>query len=225
MSKTRFIMRFIFVLVLLIIIYFMTYNNFISLNWLEENLEKIKYYANEKPLLAIILFFLIRFFFAVVSIPGSGVLTILGGILFGVWLGTILTTLSVSLGTLVVFLLTRYAFRDYIKNKFQNKFIVIDKISKKHGASLLFFVRVIEIVPSFIINSFFAFTPVKISTYFLASLAGIFPGILIFVNAGYQINNIKKASDIMSFEVIISLGIVAVIPLVSSVVYRYIKNS
>ena len=191
---------------------------------IQKNFELWKNFKNQYFFLAIIIFYFVRLFFAIVSIPGSGVLTILGGALFGFWVGVVLTSLSVSLGVLIVFLLTRYALRDFFKERFDKQFKKIDEISKKHGANLLLILRLIEIVPSFIINSFFSFTPMKSITYFWVSFLGMMPGIILFTNAGSQITDIQNFSDGVSSKLIISFSALILIPFFSGMLFKHFKK-
>lgn len=176
--------------------------------------------------LAVLIFFLVRFIFTIISVPGSGnFLNVIAGLMFDFWLGSALVIASVSLGILTVFCLTRYAFRNYFKTKFQRQFSFIDRITEKNGASFLFFLRLIDVVPSCVINGFFALTPMKISTFFWVSLAGLLPGIIIFNNAGTQITKISEASDFLNPSIAISLAVIGIIPLISSVLYKFFKSS
>ena len=47
------------------------------------------------------------------GIPGVVVLILAGGMLFGVWVGTALSTIGVTLGALILFLASRHAFGDH----------------------------------------------------------------------------------------------------------------
>ncbi|MCK8823650.1 TVP38/TMEM64 family protein [Fuchsiella alkaliacetigena] len=214
------IAQFISLLLLTAIFYTFLSDISINLSWFQNNLQRLHFYTDNYFLLTLLIFFLIRFFFAVISIPGSGVLTIVAGAIFDFWLGSILVTLSVSLGVLVGFLLSRYAFRNWVKKSFEDYFSLIEQISQEYGASLLFLLRITEITPSFVINSFFGITSIKATTYYWVSFIGQLPGILIFTNAGNQITEISELSDLLSTQVMLSLLAIGLIPLVSKFFYN-----
>ncbi|ACB84514.1 TVP38/TMEM64 family protein [Natranaerobius thermophilus] len=220
--KMKSLAQLLFCLLIFSTLYIILFFNSIDLTWFQDNLHILRSYADNNLFLTILIFFIIRFFFAVVSIPGSGVLTIVAGAIFGFLLASILVTISVSLGVFVVFLISRYALRDYLTRKFSDKLEYVEQVSRDHGASLLFLSRVTEIIPSFAINSLFALTPIKASTYYWISLVGLLPGILIYVNAGHQITEIQKLSDLISPKITISLAALGFIPLITSVFYKYI---
>lgn len=219
---TKRLIQFLFGLILLVSGYFLLFPHAFDITWVHNNLHMLRSLAQSHFILALCLFFLIRFFFAIVSIPGSGVLTVVAGALFDFMLAYLLVTVSVSLGVLVVFLLSRYALRDYVKWKFNNRPTPFSRILGDHSASLLFLIRVTGVVPAFIVNSFFALTAMKASTYFWVSFVGFLPGIFILTNAGHQISSISQVSDLMTPGVMLSLAAIGILPFISSIFYKLI---
>ncbi|MEJ6952249.1 TVP38/TMEM64 family protein [Natronospora cellulosivora (SeqCode)] len=223
-SKKK-IIQFAFMICVMIIMSFYIIDKQLDLTWIQSNLERLRFFVAENFFLAVFFFFLLRFFFALVSIPGGGALTVLVGALFDFFLAFLLVTLSVSFGSLLIFLLSRYAFQDYFKEKYKKQFSRIDKISRENGAKLLFLLRVNELVPSFIINSFFGLTSIKASTYYWVSLIGMLPGIFIFINAGSQITEIKRLSDLLTAGVILSLAALGIIPFIPRILVKFFQGA
>ncbi|WP_089761290.1 TVP38/TMEM64 family protein [Halarsenatibacter silvermanii] len=220
-SRKNMIRLFIFVIAALMM-YFMLFDSGFSLEWFQDNISRLNTLSQNHLLLSIVIFLLVRYIFAVISIPGTGVLSIVGGAIFNFWLAVALVSLSVNLGVLTVFLLSRYAFKDPAKKRFAGRFHSLEQLLDEYGASLLFLLRLSELCPSFIINSFFAFTPVKTFTFLWVSFIGHLPGIIIFVNAGRQINEINKAANLMDPRVILSLVALGLIPLLSKFLHNRI---
>lgn len=180
--------------------------SYFSLTWLQKNFETIKLTSTEHYCVSVMIFLALRFFFSVVSIPGTGVLTVAGGALFGLWLGSLLTAVAVCSGLVVTFLLSRYAFRDMVRRKAGAYLAFIDKGTAKYGSSFLFLLRVMEVAPSFLINTAFGLTTMKVWTYFWISLAGILPGIIIFANAGTRLAELESLSGLVNPAVVASLA-------------------
>lgn len=214
----------LFFLFLALVIYFNIRSPLEVFNWAQNNYNSLLYFADQNPFWAMALFFLIRFFFAVVSIPGTGVLTLLAGALFGFYIGSVLVLFSVSTGALAAFLLTRHLFKEPLKTRFKKQFQYIDTLGIRYGSSLLFFLRMSEFTPSVVINSFFAFTPMKAKTYFWVSFISIAPGVLLFTNAGIQLSEIQRLSDIFNFNMIATLGVVGLLPIISELIYQRHRN-
>ncbi|SDZ16748.1 TVP38/TMEM64 family protein [Tindallia californiensis] len=191
-------------------------------HWSQSNYKSFSHFVDQHLFLAMLIFFLVRFFFAVVSIPGTGVLTLLAGALFGFYIGSLLVLLAVSSGVLVAFLLTRYFFKEPLKNQFKKQFQYIDTLDLRYGSSLLFFLRLSEFTPSVVINSFFALTPMKASTYFRVSLISIVPGVLLFTNAGLQLSEIQQPSDFFNINILITLVFIGLLPILCE--YLYLRH-
>ena len=56
---------------------------------------------------------------------------LMGGFIFGKWLGTILVVLGLSTGATFLYILANYFFKDLIKDKFEKNFIFLMKNLKK----------------------------------------------------------------------------------------------
>jgi uncharacterized membrane protein YdjX (TVP38/TMEM64 family) len=61
---------------------------------------------------------------------GSPIL-IVSGILFGKWIGTVVSVLSISVGALVLYSIANFFFKDIVKNLLERKFQNIFNFSKK----------------------------------------------------------------------------------------------
>lgn len=179
-------------------------------------IQELQHYQQHFFLKAACAFLLLRFLFASLAIPGGGLITLAGGAIFG-WLpGSLLVLFANTTGYMIVFFLTRFAFKDCVEKRFQGSFQRIRQISNCHGPTLLFMLRMIEIVPSFVVNSYFALTDMKPRVYFFFTLLGAFPGIILFTHIGVQIATVRQLVDLVSIPVLISFGILAFLPVLSS---------
>ena len=82
--------------------------------------------------LNLIIFFL--FCLIWVSLLGFGSpLLLISGILFGKWIGTFISVLSISIGALILYSIANFFFKDLVKNllekNFQNIFIFSEKMN------------------------------------------------------------------------------------------------
>jgi len=185
----------------------------------------LHHYRAEHYWAAVCAFFCLRFLCAAFAFPGSGIFTLMGGALFGWIPGTLLVLLANSTGSVVVFLLSRHAFKASHKASYSRQYAWIHSLSHHHGAALLFFLRVIEVAPSFAVNSFFALTDMRLSTYFAATVLGALPGVLLFTNLGVQAITLRQLSDVVNPVMIISLASLAIIPLLSGMAWMVTKKA
>ena len=168
-------------------------------------------------------FFLIYFLISVFALPLAGILCLIIGALFGFIPGVILASFASSLGALVCFLLARFLFKDFIEDKFAKALKVINRGILKDGIYYLFFVRMVPIFPFFLINLLFSVTKIKAFNFYIASQIGMLLGTALFINAGTQISKIKSLEDILDKYVIISLILIAILPLLIKKVLQIFK--
>ena len=121
----------------------------------------------------------------VLFIPGS-VLTLGAGAVFGVALGSMLVSISATLGATAAFLVGRYLARDAIARKIErnDKFAAIDHAVADEGWKIVLLTRLSPVFPFTLLNYVFGLTRVKLSHYVLASWIGMIPGTVMYVYLG-----------------------------------------
>jgi len=122
---------------------------------------------------------------AVLLAPGS-ILTIGAGFAFGLWKGFLAASAGATLGASLAFLVARFIARDKIEAiaKGNEKFRNIDNVIGKHGAKLVFLLRLSPVIPFNLSNYFYGLTGVKFWPYVLASWIGMMPGTFLYVYIG-----------------------------------------
>ena len=115
-------------------------------------------------------------------------------------------------------------FLEAIEKKFKRSLKTINAGIAKDGLYYLFFVRMTPIFPFFLINLVFSVTKIKALQFYIISQIGMFLGTLLFINAGTQISKINSIEDILNKYVIISLVLIALIPIVLKKIFIYYKS-
>ena len=156
--------------------------------------------------------------------PVAAILCLIIGALFGLVQGIILASFASSLGALVCFLISRYLFKNFIERKFDKSLNIINAGIAKDGIYYLFFVRMTPIFPFFLINLLFSVTKIKALQFYIVSQIGMLLGTLLFINAGTQLSKINSIEDIFNKYVIISLVLIALIPIVIKKIFVYYKS-
>ena len=136
------------------------------------------------PVLYIGLFILLPAFFFPVA-----VLALAGGLLFGLWWGSVYTFIGAVLNCALMFLLARYVGRSQVQRLVEQKLSPqwqrrLQMADGKEGFLLLIILRLIPAVPYNLINYTFGLTGISFSSYLLASAIGIIPGTFAFINIG-----------------------------------------
>ena len=136
------------------------------------------------PVLYIGLFILLPTFFFPLA-----VLALAGGLLFGLWWGSVYTFIGAVLNCALMFLLARYVGRSQVQRLVEQKLSPqwqrrLQMADGKEGFLLLIILRLIPAVPYNLINYTFGLTGISFSSYLLASAIGIIPGTFAFINIG-----------------------------------------
>ena len=117
-------------------------------------------------------------------------IALLGGFIFGKWIGTIVVVLGLSIGATFLYLFGNFFLKDIIKEKFLNKFKNLESKFKKSEFTYLLIYRFCGGIPwqlSCIIPTMFN---VKVSNFFYATLIGIIPQIFLAVSIGSGLEKI-----------------------------------
>lgn len=149
------------------------------------------------------------------SIPGATILTLAGGFLFGVGLGTLFVNIGATLGATIAFLSSRYLIGKWVQNKYKDKLKKFNEELKKNGRNYLLTLRFIPIFPLFLINLFAGLTKIPLRTFIWTTSLGIIPGSLVYTFAGKQLRLINSVKDILSVKIFIALvllGLFSLIP-------------
>ena len=119
-------------------------------------------------------------------------IAILGGFIFGKWIGTIVVVLGLSIGATFLYIFGNYFLKDLIRDKFLNKFNDLESKFKESEFIYLLIYRFIGGIPwqlSCLIPTIFN---VKKSNFFFATLIGIIPQIFLAVSIG---SGLEKVID------------------------------
>ena len=117
-------------------------------------------------------------------------IALLGGFMFGKWLGTIIVVIGLSVGATFLYMFGNYFLKDLIREKFLNKYEHLERRFKKSEFYYLLIYRFIGGIPwqlSCILPTIFN---VKTVNFFFASLIGIVPQIFLAVSIGSGLEKI-----------------------------------
>jgi len=162
------------------------------------------------------LFVIIYTILTVIGIPGT-VLTIVGGSLFGLWHGTLISIISATLGAWASFVVARYLLQDYAQQKFSkskllNKFqtAVLDQ-----PFGFVLTTRLIPISPFNLVNYLFGLTTVNWFDYTFATFIGVIPGSFAYTWIGVSGEEAMNGGDRLSFFLALSfLALLSIVPLI-----------
>lgn len=197
---------------------------YLSLDFLKSKHQLLVDYAAENRVTALASFFLLYVAVAALSLPGAALLTLAGGAIFGFVTGLILVSFASTIGATCAFLFSRFMFRDTVQKKFSSHLKTINDGMEEDGAFYLFTIRLIPVVPFFVVNLLMGISTIKTLAFALVSQLGMLPGTAVFVNAGNQLAQIDSLKDILSPSLIGAFALLGIFPIVAKKAIEFYKN-
>ena len=117
------------------------------------------------------------------SVPCGVVLTLSGGLLFGTWLGALCALAGATIGATAVFIAARAGFAG-LTRRAGPRVAKLEAGFRAHAFNYLLVLRLIPIVPFWLVNLVPAVLGVRLRTFVLATLVGIVPGTLVYAGLG-----------------------------------------
>ena len=220
MSKNiKFILGSIYLVILIAFLYFLfskfDISRFNDFSYYKVLQTEIDYLIGKNLILNIILFFIFSAIWVILLGFGSPIL-LLSGIIFGKWIGTSVSIISISTGSLCLYIIGSYFFSDLINQLLKDKFAkYIERFQKNEFNYFLAFRLAGGLgMPFFLQNLLPVIFKMKKINYFFASFFGLIPHFFIWNSIGAGLNKFVKDSDsfsllnlILSKIIIISKGI------------------
>lgn len=192
---------------------------FANLKAIQTNLAHL---FQEQPAAVIFVFMALYVLIAALSLPGAEILSIAGGAVFGLLAGTVIVSFASTIGALLGCIVVRYFLKDWVEAVFQKRVLAINSALEKNGPYYLFILRLVPLFPFFLVNMAAGLTRMPLFTFYWVSQLGMLPVTIIFVNAGSRMQNMSSTADILTPGIFLSFGLLALFPLASRAMYRYL---
>jgi pyruvate/2-oxoglutarate dehydrogenase complex dihydrolipoamide dehydrogenase (E3) component/uncharacterized membrane protein YdjX (TVP38/TMEM64 family) len=169
----------------------------------------------DQPFAVAAVYFLIYVLATALSIPGAVIITLAGGAIFGLWQGLLIVSFASTVGATLAFLASRFLLRDWVEAKFGQRLADIHLGVDREGGFYLFTLRLIPVVPFFLINLLMGLTRMKVWTYYWVSQIGMLAGTAVYVNAGTQLAQLESVQGILSPALLGSFVLLGLFPLIA----------
>jgi len=159
--------------------------------------------------LAFILIFIIA---TIAFVPGLPI-TVLAGILFGAFWGTLYVVIGSTVGVSVSFLIARYLGRDAVKKMTDKneKMARLDNFIQEQGNTILIISRLVPVFPFNLQNYAYGITDIKFSTYFWYSLIFMIPGTFIYTCFGALTYSAMPTTSLILYSSLLLIMLCALI--------------
>ena len=199
MEKTKKIKIFIGLsyLILIFIFLFLFFSKFsfqeiTSYNFIKENRSYFSEFKNSNLFFISTIFLIFTILWVFPFLGFGSPIALIGGFIFGKWLGTILVVLGLSIGATFLYLFGNFFLKDLIREKFLKRYQNLEIKFKDSEFFYLLIYRFIGGIPwqlSCLLPTIFN---VKAINFFFATLVGIIPQIFIAVSIG---SGLEKVID------------------------------
>lgn len=224
MKKTQTKILLLAAIVLVVALFFIfDLQRFLTLELIKASQHDFEVFYRNHTAATIAAYMLIYILVTAMSLPGAAVMTLAGGALFGLLVGTIMVSFASTIGATLAFLLSRFLFRDAIQQKFGDKLAAVNRGIEKDGNFYLFTLRLVPAFPFFMINVVMGLTPIKTAAFFFVSQIGMLPGTIVYLNAGTQLGKLESASGILSPAIILSFALLGIFPLIARKTVEFLK--
>jgi uncharacterized membrane protein YdjX (TVP38/TMEM64 family) len=158
---------------------------------------------------------------------------LLGGFIFGKWIGTIIVTFGLSIGATLLYIFANYFLKDFIRDKFLHKFKNLEKKFKKNELIYFFLYRFVGGIPFQLANVLPVLFNVSIMNYLIGTFLGIIPTIFIIVSLGSGIEKIihqnEQAPSIIDLlsspEIYVPVSLFILLALITIIVKKFFYNN
>ena len=155
-----------------------------------------------------VVFFILTIFWVFLLGFGSPV-ALIGGFIFGKWLGTLIVVAGLSAGATFLYIFGNYYLKDLIKKKFFHKFKDLEPKFKRNEFIFFLLYRFVGGIPFQIANLLPIVFNISVRNYLIGTFLGMMPQLFIIVSLGNGIEKIINQNEkaplikdlIFSFEI------------------------
>ncbi|MEP7208376.1 MAG: VTT domain-containing protein, partial [Casimicrobiaceae bacterium] len=186
---------------------------YLNLETIKAHRDDLLQFTREHYVTSLVIAFLVYVLTVTFSLPGAALLSLTMGLLFGRWIGTVVTVTAATVGATLLFLGARYLFADFARRRLGGWYEKMRTGFAANAFSYLLFLRLVPVFPFFLVNLAPAVADIPLRTYVIATAIGIVPGSFVYVNLGETLGRIDSTRDLVSPATLIALALLGVVAL------------
>ena len=128
--------------------------------------------------------YIVAYTVATLLVMPSTPLNLIGGALFGPWMGTLWTSVGAIVAAVVAFAFTRTVGRSLVKRRLGHRLKSLDKEICDGGLVYILFIRLLPLLPYGLVNFAAGLTSIRFRDYAVGTALGTVPGVLPYVMLG-----------------------------------------
>jgi len=159
-------------------------HRYFTLDALRDNREALQRWVAADPLRAMAIFLAVYAAAVAISFPGASILTIFGGYLFGLWVGTPLIVIAATIGATLIFFAAKTALGDLLSKRAGGFAKRMEEGFRKGELSYMFILRLAPIFPFWAVNIAAGLMGVSLRNFLIGTFFGIIPGSFVYASIG-----------------------------------------
>ncbi|WP_318719668.1 MULTISPECIES: TVP38/TMEM64 family protein [unclassified Roseofilum] len=152
------------------------------------------------------LFFMMVYIISTLLILPTTPLNLMGGVIFGPWLGLFWTSLASIISALIGFGLTRITGQKMVSDKLKGYWKAMDAEMYQGGVFYIFAIRLLPVIPYGIVNFAAGLTSVSFKDYLLGTAIGTILGLFPFILLGSEGVKAIQTGEILPLLVAFALS-------------------
>ena len=219
-SKSKLVKRLAPLIVLVaigIMVFALDLDEYLTFESLKEHRAWLVDFVARQGFVAVLIFVLVYMVQTAVSLPGAAFLTMIGGFLFGAWVGAPAAVIGATIGATLFFLIIKLVFRSIAETPIGEAMSAragpamkkMETGFQENAFSYLLVLRLIPLFPFWLVNLVAALLGVGLVNYVLATLIGIIPGSIVFTLAGAGLGSVFESNEEFSVDSVLTPEIVA----------------
>lgn len=180
-------------------------DRYLSLDALRANETRLRGFVEANIALALAVFIAVYALSVAFYIPGASILTLTGGFLFGVWVGSAATVVGATLGAIGAWWLIRTALGESLRERAEKQGGLLKTLIEGFGGSAFSWVLSLRLVPAapfWLVNAAAGLGSAPLRPYALATLIGIVPGTVIYSGIGAGLGELFRRGETPNLSII-----------------------
>ena len=171
-----------------------SFQDFSSYELIRENRDALEEIKNSNIFISSAIFLLGTIVWVLLLGFGSPVFLV-GGFIFGKWLGTLLIVFGLSIGATLLYVFANYFLKDLVEEKFSSRFSNLTEKFKRNEFIFFLIYRFVGGIPFFISNILPTIFNVKVRNFFLGSIIGMTPQLFVGASLGAGLSKILEENS------------------------------
>ena len=197
-KNIKFLLGLTYILIIIVFLWFFfkqfSIQDFTSYEIIKKNRDTLNNLKNLNIFLSSLIFFILTIVWVLLLGFGSPIFLI-GGFIFGKWVGTILVVFGLTIGSTLLYYFANFLIKDLMYEKFSSKFKYLTEKFKKNELAYFTLYRAVGGIPFFLQNLLPILFNVKIRNYFFGTIIGLTPQLFVGVSLGAGIDKIIQENE------------------------------